>query len=434
MESPLQKHMSDGRVYQSFEEVENACYRYLESNLVQGQRWGLDYHFYKPSNTKYGDFQWLWDSAWHMITWSHRTPENGIKDLRTMLQFQQDDGFIPEMIYWGKWTLLDKLNARFFGYKHRKFTDITQMPILPYSVRALWEATHNDEILREFVPPLVKYYEWWENVRDPDNDGLVSIIHPWESGIDASPLYDPAHGVKNPSYKELYPKFLLLNRAYRKQADWDQQRILELELFNVEDVGVNAMYASGWRVLGELAENFDQELAQHCMTQNEYHENAILSKCWSEDEGHFVSFYHQDGEEKQTSIETIQSLFPLLLKRIPSALQTKVITRLTDPDLFQTPYPIPSTAKAEETFNPHQNRLLWRGPVWPCTVWLVLEGLLFHGHNELVKSHLEKWLNLYMKNGIFEYFNPLTGEGLGEEGLGMSSVLVDFYRRYHQIK
>lgn len=46
-------------------------------------------------------------------------------------------------------------------------------------------------------------------MRQPDRDGLIVIIHPWQSGLDASPMYDEALGVKNPQpkLKELYPQF-----------------------------------------------------------------------------------------------------------------------------------------------------------------------------------------------------------------------------------
>ena len=33
---------------------------------------------------------------------------------------------------------------------------------------------------------------WWADSRDVDGNGLVSIIHGWESGMDASPAYDDA--------------------------------------------------------------------------------------------------------------------------------------------------------------------------------------------------------------------------------------------------
>ena len=39
---------------------------------------------------------------------------------------------------------------------------------------------------------MIEYYDWWARYRQPDYDGLVVIIHPWESGLDASPAYDEA--------------------------------------------------------------------------------------------------------------------------------------------------------------------------------------------------------------------------------------------------
>ena len=35
-----------------------------------GHKWGLPFHFYRPSLQKYGAYQWLWDSGSHQIVWS----------------------------------------------------------------------------------------------------------------------------------------------------------------------------------------------------------------------------------------------------------------------------------------------------------------------------------------------------------------------------
>ena len=40
-----------------------------------------------------------------------------------------------------------------------------------------------------------RYFNWWKENRDVDGSGLIAILHPWESGIDLSPAYDPALGV-----------------------------------------------------------------------------------------------------------------------------------------------------------------------------------------------------------------------------------------------
>jgi hypothetical protein len=37
-----------------------------------------------------------------------------------------------------------------------------------------------------------------------------------------------------------------------------------------------------------------------------------------------------------------------------------------------------------------------------------------------------------MKNGIWEYYNPLTGEGLGQK-LGMSTIIVDVLERFGRV-
>ena len=250
-------------IYDSVEEIIDAIYGYMDSHMVTGTRWGHDYYFYKPANTKYGPYQWLWDSGWHMIVNAYRDPSKSVRDIQSMFKFQQDSGFVPEMIFWGEEesSLIKKLGDRLFGYSNEKYTDITQMPMLPYALRTIYAQTDDLEFVKEYVPKMVKYFKWWESERDPDEDGLISIIHPWESGIDATPLYDKAHGVEKPGFWGLYPKFLLLLRKYKKKANWNLQAILEKSWFNVEDVGVCSVYADGWGVLADLAKEFDGDLA-----------------------------------------------------------------------------------------------------------------------------------------------------------------------------
>lgn len=64
-----------------------------------------------------------------------------------------------------------------------------------------------------------RYFDWWKNDRDVDGNGLVTILHPWESGIDLSPAYDPALGVadKNrarPTWKQAYSPLIKLVLQY----------------------------------------------------------------------------------------------------------------------------------------------------------------------------------------------------------------------------
>ena len=420
-----------GQTFRDIPELMEACYTCLKSHEMVGAKWDKQYHFYRPALTKYSASQWLWDSGWHMIAWSHRQPENAIAELRSMLQFQQPNGFIPEIIFWEPDRLSKKLFDLFLGYSHREYTDLTQMPMLAYSVRAIWNATKDRNLLREFVPKIVKYLEWWEG-RDHDNDGLVSITHPWESGIDASPTYDPVFRLTNPKWYNVYPRFWKLHYIYHK-LHWNQQAILEGEWFNVEDVGLCSVYADGWGVLALLAREFDDNLAVRCHDRNRKYHQAVIHKCWNDERKQFVSYFHQGGVEKISSAETVQTLFPLLLDDLPKDMQLQLISRITDPEKFSLPYPIPSVAKSEATFSPHKSRLLWRGPMWPSTTWLVMEGLLKHGFKTEAEAILDQWIEMYLKSGIWEYYNPLTGKGLGQQCLGMSTIIVDMLYRLKRV-
>ena len=41
--------------------------------------------------------------------------------------------------------------------------------------------------LAELLPKLTAYHSWLYTERDPKQNGLVTLIHPWESGLDTSP-------------------------------------------------------------------------------------------------------------------------------------------------------------------------------------------------------------------------------------------------------
>ncbi len=410
-------------------ELIEACYCCLKNNEVTGTRWNIPYHFYRPSLTKYSASQWLWDSGWHMITWSYRHPEKAIAEFRSLLRFQQSNGFIPMIIFWKSSSCLQIIRKLLLNYKHQEYAPFTQMPMLSYSIRALWNASHDKLLLREFVPKIVKYMEWWES-RDHDGDGLVSIVHPWESGLDASPTYDLALGLNKPTWYQVYSRFFKIVHTYRN-LNWNEQVMLHSGLFNVEDVGVCSVYADGWGVLASLALEFDSVLSELCHQKSKKYQDAIIQKCWQRDRKQFISFFHKGSEEKVLFAETVQTLLPLLLDDLPKKFQLELVSKIKSPERFALPYPIPSVAKSEETFSPNESRSLWRGPMWPSTTWLVMEGLLKHGFRREAEEILNKWMEMYFKNGIYEYYNPLSGRGLGQRCLGMSTVIVDMiYRLY----
>jgi len=117
-------------------------------------------------------------------------------------------------------------------------------------------------------------------VRDTDGDGLVSIIQPDESGLDASPKYDTAmrmpHDPPSATYPALKENMERLFRAYEHVPMAEQ---VALDVFAFEDVMVNAIYADGWRALAGLARIVGLPGGEAC--EREYRRTlvALVEKC-----------------------------------------------------------------------------------------------------------------------------------------------------------
>jgi len=73
---------------------------------------------------------------------------------------------IPEMIFWGKESLKDKLLNKLF-FTDPTVTDISQMPMLSFALQRIYKAQKNIKLLEDFLPRLIEYHEWWKTRRQP---------------------------------------------------------------------------------------------------------------------------------------------------------------------------------------------------------------------------------------------------------------------------
>jgi glycogen debranching enzyme len=273
-------------------------------------------------------------------------------------------------------------------------------------------------------------------------------MHGWESGLDASPLYDAAYlgvnrvpvgPVTENLYLELYPKFEELIISYAREH-WNRSDILARKhasrgndavdnFFVVEDVGVNAVWIRGFEILANLAAEIgDMQAAAECAADATRLRDVLLRDNWDKERGRFVSWWRRpDGKWDRTATESVQSLFPVMLE-LPALQRSALLRSLTNTSKFWTPYPIPSVSKDDSTFSPSFSEsadLMWRGPSWGFPNWFVLEGLLRHDQTAIAHSLVSRWAATVSKNGVWEMWSPLTGDGAGVPGLGMSTLIVD---------
>src|SRR6185503_10249681 len=120
-----------------------------------------------------------------------------------------------------------------------------QTPLLAVA----WErvAAGDDAFRIEGLEPLAAHARWLIHQRDPDGDGLITILLPDESGLDDSPKYDAVYGPLA-HYKPGYAR--LVQRCRR--AGWNAAAIARTSDEHVEDVLVNVAHALSLRALHRM--------------------------------------------------------------------------------------------------------------------------------------------------------------------------------------
>jgi hypothetical protein len=204
---------------------------------------GLAYDFVCPSTAHY-PFQWCRDSCFHAIALSQIDVGLAEIELRCLLQGQRTDGFIPHMLLWERDTYRDAIAGYNLPEPQSWTTDTIQPPLLATALRTVWEAGRSKALLDQLLPRVRRYYDWLRQNRDPDCDGLISILQPDESGLDASPKYDALLGLHEPSAAGLRRAMDALFATYRPVRG-DETAMFATDAFNVEDVMVNSIFADG---------------------------------------------------------------------------------------------------------------------------------------------------------------------------------------------
>ena len=139
--------------------------------------------------------QWLWDSCFIAIGQRHIDIDRAQTELLSLLRGQWSNGMRPNMIFnddpafrndrasWKSW-----LNPS--SPSGVATSGITQPPMLAEAVVRVGEKLDVPERrtwYSQMWPALLAYHQWLYNERDPHDEGLISLVHPWETGLDNTP-------------------------------------------------------------------------------------------------------------------------------------------------------------------------------------------------------------------------------------------------------
>jgi hypothetical protein len=395
--------------------------RVLRGNWREGHRAadGVAYAFTCPSTPRYRH-QWYWDSCFHAIVWCHLDGSRARAELRTLVRAGRLDGFIPHTTFWDRPAYWRR--APFYG-THTVFgcsaTATIQTPLLAVAWERVAAASAPDEaaaFIAEGLPALRLHYDWLARERDPDRDGLLTIIHPDESGLDDSPKYDGVFGWM----RHDRPGYFWLIERYRRLS-YDVARIAERYDEHVEDVLVNVAYALSLHALARL----DPEHGAVYLARARQTEAALLDRCYDERTGLFFDLAGR--RERPVAVSTWSSLAPLALTGLPEHVRRRLVEQhLLDPRRYLTDFGIPSVAVEEASFNPNFAQWrCWRGPSWMNTSWWLLPAMAELGYEREAQRVLDSLLAAVRRGGFREYYNPQTGRGLAARDFGFSTLLLD---------
>jgi len=410
------------------ERVAAEARRVLMGNRQSGTSdWdGMRYDFVCPSPTHY-PFQWFWDSAFHAIALLHVDPELSKQELRCLMQGAQPDGFIAHMLLWEREAHAHWLKHEYsIRLGNPYFTATIQPPVVARAVERIFEATGDTAFVRDMLPPMARFFDWLASVRDPDDDGLIALIQPDESGLDASPKYDKAMGIPYEPPTDTLPalrrSMQRLFTAYKDAAP-EAQPLLDVFLF--EDVMMNSIYADGLRALAKLSRAVGSPDADRFERESKRTLGALMRKCWDEEAG---VFWDLSGKaEEQAKVLTFTSLFPLILTDLDARVAKRLVRdHLLNQREFWLPYPVPSVAASEVTFDPTwQTKTTWRGPTWVNVNWYLYWGLRAHGFDDVASELARRTVAMQSRGGIREFYDPFTAEGYGATDFGWSCLSLD---------
>lgn len=388
----------------------------------QNQRATGKHKYTIPSKDTY-PYQWLWDSCFASIVSSYFDVPHAKNELRALVSKQFENGMIPHIIYWQKSTDLPQLNMQ-WGKRHT--SSITQPPLLAEAIQKVYETDHDIDFVRELLPHIHHFHQFFYRQRDPRKSGVIGIINPDESGEDTSPRFDePLSLPEMQTFEENYGSRMDLIKDWR-EARFVVKKRMDLKHW-VRDVAFNIIFLRSLEITAYLAMNAGENaIAEWSHNSANTTKKGILAHL-KDDSGLFLSSMDYGDMERKIDIKTWNLFMPLYGNLVSHNEAADLVALLHDPDMFATPYGIPTVSVNEPSFNltstwPWPN---WRGPIWLGANWFIVKGLRNYGYNQEADAIKEQSIALIDKSGFREFYNPFSGEGYGAKGFIWGGLVLD---------
>jgi hypothetical protein len=342
---------------------------------------------YTVPNASVYPFQWLWDSCFHALVWARLgESDRAVTELAHLFRTQSPSGFVPHVDY----EHGPVHHAEFWGREGH--SSITQPPMFGHAVAEL----HRRGVdVGRLLDPARRGLTFLLAER-PRVDGLVGMLHPWESGGDDCPRWDdwcpggwdPArwYGVKGE-----------LVRSLRFSDDASPVGNPD---FEVGAASFNALVA--FNALELASVTADDELASMADELVE-----ALDARWDPSLGTWVDAGPSAAGSGR--VRTLDALLPALVSRQRDAVDA-ALDQVVDDRAFGGTCGPAQVHRDEPAFAP---RTYWRGPAWPQLSYLAWVAARRQGRADVAAVVARSLVAGARRSGWAEYWDADDGTGLG---------------------
>ncbi|AXK37483.1 hypothetical protein DVA86_19760 [Streptomyces armeniacus] len=403
-----------------------------------------------PSHGLY-PHQWSWDSAFIAIGLRHLSVVRAQRELETLLAAQWGDGRVPHIVFnrtvplgayfpspdfWRSSTA----GAAAGAPADVETSGIVQPPVHALAAWLVHEADPAESARRGFLtrlyPRLAAWHGYLAGHRDLGGHGLVSMVHPWEPGMDNSPCWDgplsrvePAepgsfrradldHGAAADRPTDLdYGRYVRLAADYRDHGYRDADTP---HAFAVEDPSVNALLIASEHALAAIAGALGADPSPH-LARAERLTGALVSRLWDADAGLFLCRDVRAGAPVRE--RSVAGLIPLIVPGLPADVADALLRTAAGEHfgLGGAVRLVPSYDLRGAAFDPSR---YWRGPAWFNVNWLLERGLRQHGAPERADALRAAGLATAYASGFSEYVDPYTGQARGTRDFSWTAALA----------
>ena len=342
--------------------------------------------------------QWLWDSCFHSIAWSHFADPRAVVELRSLFDGQLKNGFLPHIRYSSPSATRGPLADR---------SSFTQPPIHAHALRKMLDAGLDPG--PTLIADVGRALEHLWTQRRATN-GLIYTVHPWETGTDDSPRWDSWVGIDAWNIDQLagHDAALVDRTSFDSfgAATWSTTFVSCPASFNALTAWAFAEYAAAsgdttWSARStELAANIDRLM-------------------WNDAEG-LWNDVAVIGGGASVAIPTVDGLLPILVSADARRAQV-ALDQLIDTSRFAAAFGTTYLLQTDPLFLPD---VYWRGPAWPQLEYLLWLAALRWDRSDVADSLATAALDGVLRARFAEYWNPLDGQGHGGKPQTWSAVMA----------